>query len=59
MDDSREQEETNAMYVVMNSERVKELWEEKGCYSSIAEGHMLHTAGHFSCARALLAGPHY
>ena len=21
------------MYVVMNSERVKELWEEKGCYS--------------------------
>jgi hypothetical protein len=21
------------MYVVMNSERVKELWEEKGCYA--------------------------
>jgi hypothetical protein len=48
-----------AVYVVMNRERVGELREEKGCNSSIAEGHMLHTAGHFSCAPALLAGPHY
>jgi hypothetical protein len=48
-----------AVYVLMNRERVGELREEKGCNSSIAEGHMLHTAGHFSCAPALLAGPHY
>jgi hypothetical protein len=35
------------VYVVMNRERVGELREEKGCNSSIAEGHMLHTAGLF------------